>query len=82
MNTGEVEIRSNSTVWFGHIVQMSHSLFTNHQFKGKFKQMKKQKAIGPIDFHTEPQWKERAVKFPNSMRINFSCIEEIYLLKK
>ena len=44
--------------------------------------MKKQKAIGPIDFHTEPQWKKGAVKFPNSIRINFSCMEEIYLLKK
>lgn len=40
--------------------------------------MKKQKAIEPIDFHTEPQQKKRVVKFPNSIRINFSCREEIF----
>jgi len=30
MNTGELEIGSNSAVWFSHIVQTPHSLFTNH----------------------------------------------------
>lgn len=44
--------------------------------------MKKQKAIEPIDFHTEPQQKKRVVKFPNSIRINFSCREEIFFYWK